>query len=77
VAVQRTVRHLWLRQRAALEILLWTLGESEVDADPDSDRRKFYERERPSVWSPYLADALTSLRTIEVVADQDEDPTAA
>lgn len=66
-----------LRQRAALEILLWTLGESEVDADPESDRRKFYERERPSVWSPYLADALTSLRTIEVVADQDEDPTAA
>ncbi len=66
-----------IRQRAALEILLWTLGESEVDALPESERRKFYERERPSVWSPYLADALTSLRTIEVVADQGEDPEAA
>lgn len=66
-----------VRQRAALEILLWTLGESEVDGDPDSDRRKFYERERPSVWSPYLADALMSLRTIQVVADESDDPTAA
>lgn len=66
-----------MRQRAALEILLWTLGESEVDAGPETERRKFYERERPSVWSPYLADALMSLRTIEVVADQDEDPDAA
>jgi len=66
-----------VQQRAALEILLWTLGEAEVDADPDSDRRRFYERERPSVWSPYLAEALTSLRTIEVVADNSEDPSAA
>lgn len=66
-----------VRLRAALEILLWTLGEAEVDSDPDSDRRRFYERERPSVWSPYLADALTSLRSIEVVADSTEDPTAA
>jgi Histidine kinase-, DNA gyrase B-, and HSP90-like ATPase len=66
-----------VRQRAALEILLWTLGEAEVDSDPDSDRRRFYERERPSVWSPYLADALSSLRTIDVVADTEEDPSAA
>jgi hypothetical protein len=66
-----------VRQRAALEILLWTLGEAEVDADPDSDRRRFYERERPSVWSPYLADALTSLRTIDVVVDNNEDAAAA
>lgn len=65
------------RQRAALEVLLWALGEAEVDADPESERRRFYERERPSVWSPYLADALNSLRTIEVVADQEEDPDAA
>jgi hypothetical protein len=66
-----------VRHRAALEILLWTLGEAEVDADPESDRRRFYERERPSVWTPYLADALTSLSNIAVVADSsDENPTA-
>lgn len=63
--------------RAGLEILLWTLGDAEVDADPDSDRRRFYEAERPQVWSPNLKDALTSLRKIEVVDDSVEDPTAA
>ena len=50
------------RLRAALEILLWALGEAEVDAEPESDKRTFYERERASVWSPYLADALGSSR---------------
>jgi hypothetical protein len=65
------------RLRAALEIMLWTLGEAEVDGEPESDRRRFYERERPSVWSPYLADALTSLRSIAVVTSESEDPTAA
>jgi Histidine kinase-, DNA gyrase B-, and HSP90-like ATPase len=65
------------RLRAGLELLLWTLGEAEVDADPESDRRRFYEAERPQVWSPNLKDALTSLRKIEVVDDRDEDPTAA
>ncbi len=50
------------RLRAGLEVLLWTLGEAEVDAEPDSDRRQFYTRERSSVWTPYLADALTELR---------------
>jgi hypothetical protein len=65
------------RTRAALEILLWTLGEAEVDAEPGSDRRRFYEAERPQVWSPNLKDALTSLRAIEVVAENDEDPSAA
>ena len=61
------------RLRAGLEILLWSLGEAEVDADPESDRRRFYEKERGSVWSPYIADALTSLRGIEVVADESPD----
>jgi Histidine kinase-, DNA gyrase B-, and HSP90-like ATPase len=66
------------RLRAGLEVLLWTLGEAEVDADPDTDRRRFYERERASVWTPYLNDSLTSLRTIEVVgsADGEEDSAA-
>jgi len=50
------------RLRASLEIVLWALGEAEVDADPGSDRRKFYERERASAWSPYVADALAELR---------------
>jgi Histidine kinase-, DNA gyrase B-, and HSP90-like ATPase len=65
------------RLRAALEILLWALGDAEVDADPESDRRRFYENERPSVWSPIVAEALKSLRTIAVVNDDSEDPTAA
>jgi Histidine kinase-, DNA gyrase B-, and HSP90-like ATPase len=65
------------RLRAALEILLWTLGEAEVDSEPESERRRFYERERPSVWSPYLSDALTSLRSIAVVTNESEDPAAA
>jgi hypothetical protein len=66
------------RLRAGLEVLLWTLGEAEVDADPDSDRRRFYERERSSVWTPYLSEALTSLRSIEVVgsADSEEESVA-
>jgi hypothetical protein len=59
------------RLRAGLEVLLWTLGEAEIDADPESDRRRFYERERASVWTPYLSDALTSLRSIEVIGSAD------
>jgi hypothetical protein len=62
------------RLRAGLEILLWALGESEVDADPESDRRRFYEAERPQAWSPYLKDALLSLRQIETIDDDHEDP---
>lgn len=53
--------------RAGLEVLLWALGEAEVEADPESDRRQFYSRERASVWSPFLSDALTALETIEVI----------
>jgi hypothetical protein len=65
------------RLRAGLEILLWALGETEVDADPESDRRRFYEAERPQAWSPYLKDALVSLRQIETIDDNDEDPSVA
>lgn len=57
------------RLRAGLEVLLWTLGNAEVDADPESDRRQFYERERASVWSATLADSLGALGKIPVVDD--------
>lgn len=60
------------RLRADLEILLWTLGNAEVDAEPDSERRHFYERERSSVWSPGLEDALKALKTISVVETEAE-----
>lgn len=60
------------RLRAGLEVLLWTLGNAEVDADPDTDRRRFYERERSSVWTPMLADALSVLKTISVVEAEAE-----
>ena len=60
------------RLRAALEILLWALGEAEVDAEPEGDKRRFYERERVSVWSPYIADALGTLSTISVIETGDE-----
>jgi hypothetical protein len=66
------------RLRAGLEILLWSVGEAEVEADPESDRRLFYERERASVWSPYVADALSMLNKIAVVdTDVEGDDTAA
>ena len=65
------------RLRAGLEVLLWTLGIAEVEADPESDRRNFYERERGSVWSPYLADALMSLGKIEIVAEPEAPSEAA
>jgi hypothetical protein len=68
------------RLRAGLEVLLWTLGNAEVDAEPDSDRRHFYERERSSVWTPQLADALAALKSIAVVeteVETDEEQEAA
>jgi hypothetical protein len=64
------------RSRAGLETLLWTLGNAEVDADPESERRRFYERERASVWSPRLADALEVLKSIKVIEADDEDAAA-
>jgi hypothetical protein len=72
-AAPRSTPHL----RAGLEILLWALGEAEVDADPGSERRMFYERDRASIWSPYLADALKVLATMEVVQDVETDSDAA
>jgi hypothetical protein len=63
------------RSRAAVEILLWALGEAEADADPESDRRQFYERERGSAWSPYLADSLKVLSTMSIVEDDPAEPT--
>jgi hypothetical protein len=62
------------RLRAGLEILLWALGEAEIDAEPESDPRRFYEAQREQVWSPYLKDALISLRQIETIDDDHEDP---
>jgi hypothetical protein len=61
------------RLRAALEVMLWALAEAELDADVASDRRLFYERERASVWSPYVNDALTQLSTIALVTDTTTD----
>lgn len=63
--------------RAALELLLWTLGDAEVDAEPDSDRRAFYESERQTVWSPHLKAALLALRTLDVADEPEEDDPAA
>lgn len=60
------------RLRAGLEVLLWTLGEAEADSDPESDRRTFYERERSSVWSPYLADSLKTLKGIDLGTVEDD-----
>ena len=65
------------RLRAGLEVMLWTLGIAEVEADPESDRRRFYARERGSVWSPYLAEALASLDKIEIVAEPEPADEAA
>jgi hypothetical protein len=64
------------RLRAGLEVLLWTLGNAEVDSEPESDRRKFYGRERGSVWSPLLADALEVLKGVAVVEAEEEDSAA-
>jgi hypothetical protein len=56
-----------LRLRAALEIVLWALGEAEIDSDPGTDRRSFYEKERGFVWSPYVAEALNVLGSMNIV----------
>ncbi|MDA8071764.1 MAG: ATP-binding protein [Actinomycetota bacterium] len=64
------------RLRAGLEVLLWTLGNSEADADPESERRRFYERERVSVWSPQLADALQVLKGVSVMESEVEEAEA-
>lgn len=65
------------RLRAGLEVLLWTLGNAEVDAEPKSDRRRFYSRERVNVWSPTLADGLEELDQVSLVQDDDDERIAA
>jgi len=61
------------RLRAGLEVLLWCVGNAEIDSDPETDRRRFYERERASVWTPTLADALSVLKTISLVQGDEND----
>lgn len=63
--------------RAALELLLWTLGDAEVDAEPESDRRNFYESERQTVWSPNLKASLLALRAVDVADEPDEGDASA
>ncbi len=63
--------------RAGLELLLWTLGNAEVDAEPDSPRRKFYESERETLWSPTLKIYLTELRNVDVTDEDEEDDASA
>jgi len=65
------------RLRAGLEVLLWALGNAEVDADPGSDTRRFYSRQRVNVWTPHLADMLEQLDTINLVANEREEELAA
>jgi len=64
------------RLRAGLEVLLWVLGNAEVDAEPGSDRRSFYTRERSSVWTPTLEDGLAALKSIAVVEPEIEEVAA-
>ncbi|TFV62049.1 hypothetical protein E4P41_08600 [Geodermatophilus sp. DF01-2] len=64
------------RFRAGLEVLLWTLGNAEVDSDPDSPRRAFYEQERAFVWSATLTAALNTLKLIDLsVVEKDDSAT--
>jgi hypothetical protein len=59
--------------RAQWELMLWTLGNAEVDAEPGSERRKFYENERENVWSPSLKVSLTELRSVDLVEEDEND----
>jgi hypothetical protein len=54
------------RLRAAIEILLFVIGEAEVEAD--DDRLEFYETER-GYWSERLRQALGRLERIDSVED--------
>jgi hypothetical protein len=63
------------RLRAGLEIMLWAFGEAEVDAEPGSEKRTFYELERSFVWSPSLAAALPQLKGIPLM-EMEEAPLA-
>jgi hypothetical protein len=60
------------RLRAALELLLFVIGEAELDAGPE--RRRFYETERAE-WSRVLntaLDRLSELNSAELEADAEE-----
>jgi hypothetical protein len=60
--------------RAGLEVLLWALGEAEVDAEPGTDKRTWYQQERSVVWSPYVAAALPRLKDLPLMEAQEEPP---
>ena len=55
------------RLRAALEVLLWVLGECELDAS--DDRRRFYETER-AVWSNRFGLTLDILDTVRSIDEE-------
>lgn len=60
------------RVRAALETLLFSIGECELDAVGNSDRSHFYKVERQE-WSIRLANALASLDHYVVTGEVNED----
>src|SRR5213080_791416 len=64
-----------LRLRAGLEVLLWVLGDAEVESNPGSDRRQFYELERSAVWSPNVAAALPQLKGLPLMDVDQPDAT--
>lgn len=56
------------RLRSALEILLWTIGECELDAEPQSDKARFYLNERLA-WSIGLETGLDLLDSVDSMID--------
>jgi hypothetical protein len=67
------------RNKAALEVLLFAIGECELDAQGNLDRRTFYAVER-AAWSEGLSSALGVLQQFvhdTDVADSGEEPKAA
>ncbi len=57
-----------LRLRIALELLLFVLGDCELDTDPDGARRKFYVNERQE-WSRQLRITLEGLDDYDNILD--------
>lgn len=57
------------RLRAALEVLLFVIGDGELDAQGQADRRLFYESER-GYWSQQLNVALDRLDQMDSVEDE-------
>ncbi len=58
------------RLRAAMEILLFVIGECELDAGKGTPLRAFYERER-NRWSTNLSTALDRLNQIDNIEDEE------